>query len=586
MNLIQKNTIQHITFFLMIFCFSFTQAINVIHQKSVTTQDLMTRAFTHRNYSKTTRSLQQHIIPNKFRRNWGNYWMPNTVSLPENNINDQFMLDEIALFRKPLPLSIGLNFTAATVSNAIDPLIIPPNLNGSVGSEQYILMSYNIIRSFNKSTGLPDEILNLNAASFFGVPANDVRINFDRFSHRWFMSCEETNQKTGNPSNIILAMSDGPVITNCSSWKFFTFSNATIIPQINNPGTGILDYQQLAIDAHNVYISTDTFDKKGNFYGTSTLAIKKTSLTTNSIVASVFHSILPGTIPALASGITPPADNFDTNPNYGYIVNATNNAYPSNNTYTHIFLYRILNPETASPSLGNMITIPVPSYSDSANAPYKGNLFGHSAFLQTGSCNFTAPHVRNHQLYVCHNIQINQSGIGTPNGDRVGVRWYQFDLTGDVTGNGNGIETETTVPALIQYGTFYDSTSTSFPDFYFIPSIMTNQNGDLAIGCTISGDNTYPNAVTAMRNHSDSRGTLSTPIPLTCSCNSYNFGPFVNPSNGNMGQRWGDLTSMSVDPINDLDIWATQEFAAIQNGWGVQVTQLQPNMHNAENLKL
>ena len=36
-------------------------------------------------------------------------------------------------------------------------------------------------------------------------------------------------------------------------------------------------------------------------------------------------------------------------------------------------------------------------------------------------------------------------------------RRYQFDLTGDPTGNGCGVETETTCPALVQWGTLFDS---------------------------------------------------------------------------------------------------------------------------------
>ena len=104
---------------------------------------------------------------------------------------------------------------------------------------------------------------------------------------------------------------------------------------------------------------------------------------------------------------------------------------------------------------------------------------------------------------------------------------------------------------------------------------MTNEAKTLIIGCTTSGKAIYPNAVVAMRNFYSTKGTLSEALSLTCYCNPYNFGPFVNPSNGNIGQRWGDLSSMSIDPVNDLDIWSTQQFAALQNGWGIQVTQLQ-----------
>ena len=105
---------------------------------------------------------------------------------------------------------------------------------------------------------------------------------------------------------------------------------------------------------------------------------------------------------------------------------------------------------------------------------------------------------------------------------------------------------------------------------------MTNKNGDMVIACTVSGAQDYPNAVYTGRKATDPQNTLRSPVLVTNSMFSYNFGPFVDPTNGNIGQRWGDLSSVSLDPKNDLTMWSTQEFAAVQNGWGIQVTQLLP----------
>lgn len=466
--------------------------------------------------------------------------------------------------------NIALNFTAATVTNAQDPFVIPPNLNGWVGPQQYILMTYNIIRSFNKTTGAPDGILNIDAANFFGVSANDVRIDYDRFSQRWFMSCEGIDQNTGQVGTLILAVSDTGVISKTTRWTFYTFTNAQVIPQIRPLGTGDLDYQQLAIDKNAVYISVDTFDKNGYFYGSSVVVIKKSSIGTSNLVAKVFYGLLK------ASAFVSPTDNFDSNATFGYLVNSSSNQYPSSKTYNKIYLYRIINPAGVSPTLSSLISITVPNYTDSANAPYKGNVFGSAAFLQTSGCSVSACHVRKKQLYVCHNIQVSRLGNAQTTGDRVGIRWYQFDLTGDPTGKGARTETSTTMPALVQWGTLFDNTSTSTPLFYYIPAIMTNKNGDLVIACTVSGANASPNVVYAGRKATDPKGILRNPVMITNSTYSYNFGPFVNPSNANIGQRWGDLSSLCPDPINDLDIWATQEFAAVQNGWGVQATKLTP----------
>lgn len=497
---------------------------------------------------------------------------PLPPSVSEEKIVSEPIPEDAAtkILRSTLAQTITLNFTPATVANVQDPYVIPPNLNGWVGATQYVLMTYGIIRSFNKITGVADGILNIDASSFFGVSANDVRIDYDRFSQRWFMSCEGINESTGQVGTLVLAVSNDSTITNKTLWSFYTFTNSQVIPQIRPLGSGDLDYQQLAIDQNAVYLSVDTFDKYGNFVGSSVIVIQKSSIGTNNLVAKVFHGILT------SSEFISPADNFDSNPTFGYLVNSSSNQYPSSNTYNKLSFYRIINPGSANPSLSPLISITVPNYTDPANAPYKGNLFASAAFLQTSGSTISACHVRKHQLYICHNIQVNRLGVASTSGDRVGVRWYQFDLTGDVTGNGAGTETSITVPVLIQSGTLFDSVSVSSPLFYFIPAIMTNKNGDLVIACSCSGANNYPNVVYTGRKASDPKGVLRIPVLITNSSYSYNFGPFMDTSNANIGQRWGDLSSLCPDPINDLDIWATQEFAAVQNGWGVQATKLTP----------
>lgn len=486
--------------------------------------------------------------------------------------------------------NIGLNITAATVNDVLDPVVIPPNLNGWVGPKQYILICYGIIRSFDKFTGLPDGVLNLDASSFFGVEVNDPRICYSRYLDRWLFACEDTDLNTGLPKNLVFVWSDSGIITAETKWTFHTFANNVVIPQLPTGNIGAIDYNQLMTDANAVYVSFDTFDVTtgfpGVFLGTSLVVIPNSSFQDgNAFNYTVIPGVLPGPDPEVFGEFTPPANNFDSNPEFGYLLNAQNQGltgYPSGETYTKLYLYRIINPGSDNASLSSEIALDVPTYSDPANAPHKGNLYNslesglNVGFLATSFGKINDPHVRNKQLYACHNIQIDNTGTGTPTGDRVGVRWYQFDLTGDSTGQGRNVETATTVPALVQSGTLFDSSLTN-PLFYYIPAIMTNKNNDMVIIATASGQNAYTNAVYAGRKAADDPGTLRDVAYITNNnSNPYNFGPLLNTSDANNGQRWGDLQSVVPDPSNDLDIWATSEWAALNNGWGIQTTQLTP----------
>ena len=91
--------------------------------------------------------------------------------------------------------SVGHNFTAMTASNAaITFFSAPLNLTGAVGEEQYILCTYQSIRSFNKKTGKPDGVLNTSGFGF--VDTGDILINYDRFAKRWYV-CVRTMGKWG-----------------------------------------------------------------------------------------------------------------------------------------------------------------------------------------------------------------------------------------------------------------------------------------------------------------------------------------------------------------------------------------------------
>ena len=455
--------------------------------------------------------------------------------------------------------TIGLNFTAATVSNVLSPVIGEAQQSGWVGPQQYILTTYGSIRSFDKVTGQPDGVLDIDASNFFGtVFPEEPRINYSRFLDRWFISCEN-----GASTELLIAWSDSGIITPETIWTISTFTNTELVPQNNSAhGPAIVFQNQLATDANAVYISLSTVDGLTSAYlGTSTLVIPNSSIITGS--SSPVFTLFPGLLPTSFTQDIPPADNFDKDAQFGYLINA----FAEN----QLSLFRILNPGSAQATLSEPIALDVPPFATPALAPHKGNLYtqlGDAMFLETSGTFLHAPHVRNKQLYLCHCTQVTSTGAGLSSGDRVGIRWYQFDLTGDPSGNGCGIETESTCPALVQWGTLFDSAAEN-PKFYYIPALMTNKNGGLVIAGTVSGNNDYTNVFYAGREKTDPLSTLRNPVLITNTTNPFNFGP-INP------QRWGDFSTLAPDPSNDLIMWSTGEWAALENGWGSQATQLLP----------
>lgn len=464
---------------------------------------------------------------------------------------------------------IAMDFNAATAGDTVSAISIPQNLNGWVGAEQYILMSYGAVRSFNKTTGQRDNVLNIDASSFFNVGAADVRIDYDRFSQRWITYCEAFTPD-GVATDLVICISADAVITPYTRWYKYTIPASVVNP--GNPD-GTIDYGQLAVDQNAIYIGINAFsDPDGTvFVGSSAVVIQKSSVING---GTAVYTVFPGLLGNINSQYLPPADNFTPNPTYGYFINAVvdyNNAPPTGSN--QLALYRISDAGSTTPTITGPIFITVPSFGYADVAPHLGNLYGIDGGLQSGNALMWAPHVRGNYLFCAHDIQVNQAGVGedvADGGDRIAVRWYQFDLTA------GGVEAPNTVPTLVQSGTLFDDAA-SDPRFYFNASIMTNKNLDLVISSTVSGNLDYTNVIYAARKATDPLGTLRDPVYITQAENPYNFGPLAEINVGAvLGQRWGDESSLSPDPINDLDLWNTQEYATTNNAWAINVSKLVP----------
>lgn len=452
------------------------------------------------------------------------------------------------LKRNPQP--IGLSFTALTFNNA-RTLGIPPDTMGAVGPTQYIIATNNAFRSFNKTTGQPDGVLNVCPSSFFDFPNTsifDTRIRYDQFSNRWFITAENGNF----PNTIYIGMSNDSVITKNTIWTIFSF----VQDQVNPVGDfGLFaDYPTLGIDAHALYIGVNMFDMSGNLQNSTVFVIQKSSLLKGGpMVITAFRDLIVEVSPGVFDGPVAPqgTDNFDQNPTFGNFIGV------SFQNLGELVMRRIINPGSTTPTISDNIYIIVPSTSFPLNAPHKGNLSGIGGLIDTGDDRLLMAHIRNNHLFTDHNIAVDNAGVGTPAGDRDGARWYELDVTA-VNPNDP--------PTLIQAGTIFDS-AVANPLFYYYPSIMTNTRGDLTVSSNISGTNAFINIITAGRVPSDPLGTLQTPTQLTFSSSAYNFF-------GGFPQRWGDYSYTSLDPNDNLTMWTIQEFCIAPNTSACQVAQL------------
>jgi hypothetical protein len=166
--------------------------------------------------------------------------------------------------------------------------------------------------------------------------------------------------------------------------------------------------------------------------------------------------------------------------------------------------------------------------------------------------------IRGGHLWTAHNIRVGTTGVAsTLASARNAARWY------DITNLG-------TTPSLTQSGTIFDAAATN-PRFYNIPTVFVSGQGHAAFSMTTGGLADRSNAATTGRFSSDVLGTTQAPILTTASATAYN--PPSDPG-GAGGRRWGDYSYVSLDPLDDMTMWMTNEFCSSANNYGVNVTKL------------
>ena len=142
----------------------------------------------------------------------------------------------------------------------------------------------------------------------------------------------------------------------------------------------------------------------------------------------------------------------------------------------------------------------------------------------------------NYQSLVCnHTVDVDGNDHGS-------VRWYELRNEGD--------------------GWYIYQQSTFAPDeeSRWMGSMAMDADGNIGLGYSVSGDSVFPGIKVTGRRLNDDPGMMTM------------FESEIATGAGNQGynERWGDYSLMTVDPVDDLTFWYTQEYLP---GYGPLVWQ-------------
>lgn len=147
---------------------------------------------------------------------------------------------------------------------------------------------------------------------------------------------------------------------------------------------------------------------------------------------------------------------------------------------------------------------------------------------------------------------------GSNAGDGIsGVRWVHMALpTGDNLVKG-GFETSEPIPSgqpkILDQGLYSPD-----DDFRWMAGISIDQSRNIGVGYTVSSDTTFPSVRYTGRTPGEPPGLLLDEVSCVAGGGVQTV---VDPS-GRAG-RWGDYSSMSIDPVDQCTFWLSVEYVAV-----------------------
>jgi hypothetical protein len=474
------------------------------------------------------------------------------------------------------PQVVSTQFDGAT--GPTETGAFPPDTQGAIGPTQFFVFLNGRMRTFNKTTGVADGVINADPDVFFAsviTPpgagevafTSDPQVRYDRLSGRWFLVIIDVvlNASTGattKANRVLIAASDAAsagVISGSTVWTLYQFQG---------DATLFTDYESLGIDANALYIGGDMFTLAGAFNSTKGFVIPKAPLLTASPATVWAFSGLVAT-PTGAGPFAPRGvDNYNpanTGPTAeGYFIGV------DNATFNTLMLRRVTNPSSLgpAPTISANISIATPLTTRfPVLVPHLGNTGGTNGRLDSLDDRLYAAHIRNGRLWTAHSIGVNNTGVAGATNNRDAARWYELQ---NVVSPGT--------PSVLQSGTLFDNNAVNDANQrnYWIPTIMVSGQGHAALGMSIAGTNERVNAFTTGRLVGDTLGTLrdgpgGAALPgYTATATAYN--PPGDP--GGPSRRWGDYSATSLDPKDDMTMWTIQEYCNGTNTYGVRVAKL------------
>jgi len=429
--------------------------------------------------------------------------------------------------------SVGLpsalaEIKASTNGTPVDPVnrVAPPDTTGDVGPNHYVQWVNLRYAIYTLTRGVNNEITGFNLVAGFPKNGNvvwqgfggrcqsdndgDPIVQYDQLADRWILTQFAVS---GTPYTQCVAVSTSPDPTGSYFRYAFSYNKS------------FNDYPKMGVWPDAYYISYNMFRNGRTFTGNTVCAFERALMLVGNpsarqacVNTTATHSMEPADL----EGTTlPPAGS----PNL--LMSITTNSV--------LFWRFAVNWSTGTGTLTGPTTVAgVAAFSRACGGgtciPQPGTTTQVDSLADRLMYRLSYRNFGDHEaLVINHSVT---SGTG------VGVRWYELrNATGQTLG--------TAAPVLFQQGTFAPTN-----DFRWMGSAAMDKTGGIAIGYNISSASIVPSIRYAYRGPLDPAGTLGNETSVLVGGGSQNGGL----------TRWGDYSTISVDPVDGCTMVFTSQF--------------------------
>lgn len=403
----------------------------------------------------------------------------------------------------------------------------PPDPNAAVGATQ-IVETVNLSWAvFDKATGatllgpmsIPAIFSGFSSACSATFLADPI-VLYDKLAQRWMIKIVTLN----NPYYTCVAVSTSSDAT--GTYNRYAFEQAY---------QGNLTGQEFGLWPDGYYFTQASFlnANKTSYVGPEACVLDRNQMLAGQTATMQCFQVnavhLHGMIPSdLDGAIAPPAGS----PNY-YLMQG-----PAGSNSLYLYKFHVDFTTPANTTFTGPVSIKVAPYtSGSADGVVSVPQLGTSQLLDANGSDlmhrlayryFANAKQPYESLVVSHAVMAGSGSSRT-----LGMRWYQIRNPG-------------ATPQVFQQGTYSPDSS-----YRWMGSIAQDKVGDFLMGYSVSSATMYPAVRLTGRVPTDPPNTMEAEIDLMSGSGSQTG-----------GGRWGDYTSVSVDPTDDCTMWYTNEYMA------------------------